>query len=131
MPLFKRYLKDLKPRVFIIMGISALSLSFLIAGFLVIRDFVNDKKINTAEEQKMAYNLEKLDEAIADMAQSNLLFFENLEQLNLDMELYRSTEIPWPREKVREFWIPADRSDIDYFSKANHELIWDILKDAP
>ena len=131
MNLFRKYLKDLKPRVFINIGIITLSVSFLIVGFLIIRDFINDKKINTAEEQKMAYNLENLDKAIEDMAHSNLLYFENLEQLNLDMELYRNTEIPWPTEKVREFWIPADRTDIDYFSKANHELIWDILKDAP
>ena len=131
MSLFSKILKDLKPKVFITIGIVTLSLCVVIVGFLVIRDYLKDKKINDAEKVKMAYNLDQLDEAIADMAQSNILYFENLEQLNLNMELYRNTKIPWSQDDVREFWIPADRSDIDYFIEANHSLVWDILKDVP
>ncbi len=131
MNLFRKIQSGLKPKVFIVMGIVTGSLSILMVVFLIVNDFWQDKNINEAEQKKMAYNLEQLDQSISEQAHSNLLFFENLEELNLEMELYRNTRIPWSQDDVREFWIPADRADIDYFISANHTLVWDILKDAP
>ena len=131
MNLFKRTINSLNPRVFITIGVIAAGLTLCIAGFLIVRDFIEDKNINKVEKTKMAYNLEQLDENIASRTRSNLLYFEDLEPLFLNPELYRETELPWTLDDVREFWIPADRSDIDYFINANHDLIWDILKDSP
>lgn len=128
---FKRVLKGLNRKYFIILGSVSAGILLLIVGILIISDLLEDRSINKAEQLKMAYNLENLDKAMASQKQGEILYFEDLEELFLDMELYRETGHKWSARDVKEFWIPADRSDIDYFTKANHDLIWDILKDAP
>ena len=127
----KRFFKSMNSRIFIIMGITTGSLILLIAGILIIRDFRMDRSVNKKEKVKMAYNLEKLNETIKRQTECDILFFEDLEELPLDIELYRTTELPWNHSEVSSFWIPADRKDIDYFTEANHQLIREILKDAP
>ncbi|OQY35025.1 MAG: hypothetical protein B6241_02575 [Spirochaetaceae bacterium 4572_59] len=127
---FKRIFKGLSRKYFIILGLVSAGILLLIVGILIVTDLLEDRSINKAEQGKMAYNLENLDKAMASQKQCNMLYFEDLEELFLDMELYRETGHEWTSDDVAEFWIPADRSDIDYFTEANHELIWGILKDV-
>lgn len=127
----KRIFKGLNRKYFIILGSVTAGVLLIILGILIISDLLEDRSINKAEQQKMAYNLENLDLSMVSQNQEDLLYFEDLEELFLDMELYREIEHKWTTKDVADFWIPADRSDIDYFTRANHDLIWEILKDAP
>ncbi len=127
----RRIFSGLDKKVFIHIGIGMASLSLLIVGVLFIRDLLEDRSVNKEEQKKMAYDLEQLDESVASQSQCSILYFEELEELFLEMDYYRTSEIPWVNGEVSEFWIPADRSDLDYFTEANHRLVWDILKDAP
>ena len=127
----KKIFKGLNRKFFIILGSVSFGLILLIVGFLIISDLLEDRSVNKAEQVKMAYNLENLDRAMESQKQGDILYFEDLEELFLDMDLYRETGHEWTQEDVSEFWIPADRSDIEYFTKVNHELVWEILKDAP
>ena len=127
----KRILSGLDKKVFVLIGIGMASLILLIVGGLFIRDLLEDRSVIKEEQKKMAYDLEQLDESIARRSQCNVLFFEDLEELFLEMDYYRTGEVPWVNGEVSEFWLPADRSDIDYFTEANHKLVWDILQDVP
>ena len=128
---FKRIFSGLSRKVFVFIGIGMASFTLIIVGILFVRDLIEDRSINREEQIKMAYNLEQLDKAVAIQSQGSILYFEDLEELFLDMDYYRKSEVPWVNGEVGEFWIPADRSDIDYFTEANHRLVWNILKDAP
>lgn len=131
MNLFKRVFSGLNPKVFVVLTVTTVGLTLLIVGGLILRDLLQDRKINRAEQLKMAYNLEQLDKTIAGQTQSDILYFEDLLELSFAVQPYRENPLPWSEEDVREFWIPPDRSDIDYFTQANHKLVWEILKNAP
>ncbi|MDC7231815.1 MAG: hypothetical protein PQJ58_01185 [Spirochaetales bacterium] len=115
----------------IILGVSTFTLIILIVGVLVLRDYLEDRSVNAREEQKMAYDTARLSQTTRMKNRSDLLFPEVIEELDLTMDLYRSKTFQWTEDEVSRLWIEPDASDIDYFTEANHQLIREILKDAP
>ncbi|MDC7240111.1 MAG: hypothetical protein PQJ50_07100 [Spirochaetales bacterium] len=122
---------QLNKRVFIFMAAGTLALMLIIVGVLVLRDYLQDRSISAAEERKMAYDSSRLDQTTRDRNRSNLLFPEVVEELDLSPDPYRDRDFSWTEEEVARLWIEPDTRDIDYFTDANHKLIWDILKDVP
>lgn len=113
------------------MAAGTLALMLIIVGVLVLRDYLQDRSISAAEERKMAYDSSRLDQTTRDRNRSNLLFPEVVEELDLSPDPYRDRDFNWTEEEVARLWIEPDTRDIDYFTDANHKLIWDILKDVP
>lgn len=125
------FLGSVSKRVILIMGGSTILLILLIVGFLVLRDYMEDKSVNAIEQRKMAYDTASLNQTTLMKNRSELLYPEVIEELDLSMDLYRSKNYKWTEAEVSRLWIEPDASDIDYFTEANHKLIWDILKNAP
>lgn len=125
------FLGSISKRVILIIGGSTLLLILLIVGFLVLRDYIEDKSVNAIEQRKMAYDTASLNQTTLMKNRSELLYPEVVEELDLSMDLYRSKNYKWTEDEVSRLWIEPDASDIDYFTEANHKLIWDILKNAP
>ncbi len=122
---------SLNKKVLVIIAGVTLGLCLLIVTFLWLRDYRMDRKVNRAEEAKMSYNAEHLNSTTADSNRSELLYPEMIEELELSCDPYRSLNFKWDEKEVKRLWIEPDAGDIDYFEKANHRLIWEILKDAP
>jgi hypothetical protein len=125
------FLGSISKRVILIIGGSTVLLIILIVGFLVLRDYMEDKSVNAMEQRKMAYDTANLNQTTLMKNRSELLYPEVIEELDLSMDLYRSKNYKWTEDEVSRLWIEPDASDIDYFTEANHKLIWDILKNAP
>ena len=126
-----KFLSSINKKVFLIIGGSTLLLIFVIVGILVRRDYMEDKSVNAMEQRKMAYDTAKLNQTTQMRNRSELLYPEVIEELDLSMDLYRSKNFKWTEDEVSRLWIEPDSSDIDYFTEANHKLVWDILKNAP
>ncbi len=124
-------LRSINKRVLILMGAGALFLSILIAAVMVIRDYREDSSIKAREEVKMAYDMNNLIEAAKNSNRCDFIFPEVIEELDLSADPYRAVNFKWTDEEVSRLWQEADAADIDYFTEANHRLIWEILKDAP
>jgi hypothetical protein len=118
-------------RILMIMAGATLGLCLVIVGLLWLRDYRMDKRINRAEEIKMAYDAERLNSTTAAGNRSEFLYPEMIEELDLGNDPYRSRAFRWDEGEVKRLWIEPDAADIDYFEEANHRLIWEILKDAP
>lgn len=126
-----KFLSSINKKVFLIIGGSTLLLIFVIVGILVLRDYMEDKSVNAMEQRKMAYDTTKLNQTTQMRNRSELLYPEVIEELDLSMDLYRSKNFKWTEDEVSRLWIEPNASDIDYFTEANHKLVWDILKNAP
>jgi len=118
-------------KVLVLIGGSALLLSIIISTVLVIRYYRLDSSIKASEEQKMAYNTDKLIESAKINNNCDLIYPEVIEELDLSVDPYRSPNFKWSEKEVSRLWQEPDAADIDYFTEANHKLVWDILKDAP
>jgi len=123
--------RSLNRKVFIILGAVTGVVLLVIVGILILTDTLEDRSVNREEQKKMAYNADRLNRTVSTMNQCDLIYFEEIEELILTIDPYRERSVPWSTEEVSRFWIQPDEQDIDYFSEANHELIWNILKDAP
>jgi len=123
--------KSVSKNVLLTMGGATLLLILIIAGILILRDYMEDQSINAIEQRRMAYDTSRLSQTNRMKNRSELLYPEVIEELDLSMDPYRSPDFEWTEQEVSRLWIEPDASDIDYFTDANHRLIWDILKDAP
>lgn len=123
--------KSVRKKVLLIIGGSMFVLIFLIVGILVLRDYMEDRSVNAIEQRRMAYDTARLNQTTQMKNRSELLYPEVIEELDLSMDLYRDMDFKWSEAEVSRLWIEPDASDIDYFTDANHQLIWDILKDVP
>ena len=119
-----------KKIIILIVGIPLL-LGILVAGFLIIRDSMEDRRINAREEQKMACDIADFKGETFNKDDCDLLFPELVESLDLSMDPLRDKDFQWTEEEVSRLWLEASAADIDYFTEANHKLVWDILKNAP
>ncbi len=126
-----RILASLDKRILLLIVGSTLFLSFTIALFLVVRDFRADKRIEQEESQKMVYDNESLHKITENSNKSSLIFPEMIEEMDLSVDPLRPWNFEWTDEELNRLWIQPDPSDIDYFSEANHDLIWSFLQNAP
>jgi len=125
------FLSSINKRILILMGAMALFLSLVIAAILIIRDYREDTSIKKSEELKMAYDMDNLIESAKMDNRCDLIYPEVIEELDLTADPYRALNFKWTEEEVSRLWQEPDASDIDYFTEANHKLVWDILKDVP
>ena len=124
-------ISSINKKILLIIGGSALVISFLIVALMFIFNYIEQKSVNETEQKKMAYDMNILSRSTKIKNRSELIYPEIIEELDLSIDPYRDTNFKWTDEEVATLWIEADGEDIDYFTKANHKLVWDILKDAP
>ncbi len=134
MKLKKKILKlfaSLDKKILLFIAGGTLFLSFSIILLLVIRDSMADKRIEQEESVKMAYDSNRLVSLTEDANKRPLIFPEMIEELELSADPLRPRDFEWTDDEVNRLWIEPDPEDIDYFSQANHALIWSLLQNAP
>ncbi|MDA3958239.1 hypothetical protein [Oceanispirochaeta sp.] len=122
---------SINKKLIITIAVSALVITFLIVASLIIIDYREDKSIKDAEQRKMAYDMSKLSQSTKSRNRCELIYPEIIEELDLTIDPYRDLNFKWTEDEISRLWLEPDAADIDYFTDANHKLIWDILKDAP
>jgi heme/copper-type cytochrome/quinol oxidase subunit 1 len=122
---------SINKKVLILMGAAALLLSFLIVTLMLFFNYREEKSVKEAEQKKMAYDMSILSQTTKSKNRSELIYPEVIEEQDLSIDPYRERDFKWTADEVSRLWIEPDAGDIDYFTDANHKLVWDILKDAP